>query len=106
MENEKAIECQEIKNSYKSEIDLYNFDTQVYLIEKDIQDFNQVKLTGRGGTAFIPVIELINKSEYDLSIILTDGQSYDKKPCNNETLWLIYDNKSFKFFDAEIIHIQ
>ena len=58
----------------------------------------QMKVTGRGGTAFSPVIDYINNDKYyrdALLIYFTDGygEKKIKKPLTYKNLWVILGNE-------------
>lgn len=82
-------------------IDVIQFDTRIKgepLTVKKAK--NSLKITGRGGTDFTPVIEYIDENKgYDGLIIFTDGYAArPKMPKNRGTriLWLFNDENNYK----------
>ena len=69
---------------------------KVYKVNK-LSDI-QMKVTGRGGTAFSPVIDYINNDKYyrdALLIYFTDGygEKKIKKPLTYKNLWVVLGNE-------------
>lgn len=83
------------KNGIKN-IDMIQFDTMIHGTAKKFSITEKIlKIEGRGGTSFQPVIDFVNHSrkQYDGLIIFTDGGA--PEPVINETfntkiLWLLY----------------
>jgi len=71
-------------------------DIEIVLCDTEIHDqfkFNPklpLKVTGRGGTAFQPVIDLYNKNlkKYSCLIYLTDGEAYAPVGARGNILWV------------------
>ena len=87
-----------LKNK-KYELTIIECDAEIGRVykAKKISDIN-LKITGRGGTSFIPVIEYINKHKFKdaLMIYFTDGYGdYEiPKPLTYKNLWVIFGNKN------------
>lgn len=71
-------------------------DIEIILCDTEIQDhfkFNPrlpLKITGRGGTCFAPVVEYYEKNlrKYSCLIYLTDGESWDVEKARGNILWV------------------
>lgn len=91
-------------------IDTLQFDTE---LKGPVDTFTrkrfQVKIQGRGGTNFGPVLEYIDKHrEYDGLIIVTDGAAaIPQKPKNRHTrvLWLFTSEATFDMSSKALAHI-
>ena len=84
----------EIDSISKNDIKVYilDFDTQVNGVA-EYSPKKKVKINGRGGTMFQPVLDKAQELEVDGLIMLTDGYNFDtiKKP-KYPVLWAICDN--------------
>lgn len=83
------------------EITVIECDAQINKVYKPkrVQDI-QTKVAGRGGTAFTPAIEFINKDKYfrdALMVYFTDGggESSIPKPLTYKNLWVVLKDKSY-----------
>lgn len=90
-----------------AQIDVIQFDTEIKgqpLILKKAR--HQVKIIGRGGTNFSPVIDYIDRhSDYDGLIIFTDGEaSIPPRPKNRLTriLWLFNHESNYQRAAAQL----
>jgi predicted metal-dependent peptidase len=71
-------------------------DVEIVLCDTEIHDHfkynprEPLKVTGRGGTAFQPVIDLYNKNQrkYSCLIYLTDGEAYAPQDARGNILWV------------------
>lgn len=80
------------------EVHFICFDTIIYgkpqLITK--KDISKIKIQGRGGTNFSPIIEMIDKTGYDGLIIFTDGYApFPPKP-KARVLWALTKDSDVK----------
>ncbi|MEA5467263.1 DUF2201 family putative metallopeptidase [Spirulina sp. 06S082] len=91
-------------------IDVIQFDTE---ITTDVMTFrrakSEVKLTGRGGTNFDPVLAYLDEHrEYDGLIIYTDGYAPSPKPPQNRRtriLWLFVSEKNYRSCYPKLQHL-
>lgn len=91
-------EISNILKQTKTKITVIECDAEVGKVYKVKSSSDiQYNLTGRGGTAFTPAIEYINKHNFKSSfmIYLTDGMGEDKIPQPNTigNLWLVFSSK-------------
>jgi predicted metal-dependent peptidase len=91
-------------------IDTLQFDTELAgPVDKFTRKRFQVKIKGRGGTNFGPVLEYIDKHrDYDGLIIVTDGVAgKPQKPSNRHTkvLWLFTSESTFDMSGKSLEHI-
>ena len=91
-------------------IDVICFDTEIKGSVLSLEKAQtQVKVTGRGGTDFKPVIEYIDEHrKYDGLIIFTDGYAaIPPKPKNRKTriLWLFNTESNWQEIHKELKHI-
>jgi len=71
-------------------------DIEIILCDTEIQDHfkynprEPLKITGRGGTCFAPVVEFYEKNlrKYSCLIYLTDGESWDVEKARGNILWV------------------
>jgi predicted metal-dependent peptidase len=70
--------------------DLIFFDTQLYGQPKPFdKKARKLDVVGRGGTAFGPILRLVDEKKYDGLIIMTDGYApFEKKP-RAKVLWCL-----------------
>jgi predicted metal-dependent peptidase len=83
-------------------------DTKVQKVE-EVDEDTVMKPVGGGGTAFTPVFDYINENlpETKAVIYFTDGYCSDKvSEPEYETLWMVYDNPTFKYNFGTIIHLE
>lgn len=97
------------KQVYVDKITLIQFDHNIQAVDTlaSVNDINNVKLVGGGGTELTPVLEYYNESPSRVLVVITDGyfnQSYLET--NKEVLWLIYDNSNFESEIGHTIHIE
>ncbi|WP_204102836.1 MULTISPECIES: VWA-like domain-containing protein [Spirulina sp. CCY15215] len=91
-------------------IDVIQFDAK---ITTDVMTFrrakSEVKLTGRGGTNFDPVLAYLDEHrEYDGLIIYTDGYAPCPKPPQNRRtriLWLFVSEKNYRSCYPKLQHL-
>lgn len=83
-------------------IDLIECDTQIHSV-KTIDSFSiknkGVKISGRGGTNYGPVLKFLNENtKYNACVFLTDGYPFDKQDKRAKPiLWVITPNGSVDF---------
>ena len=92
------------------EISVIQFDTEIKGEKLTLKKAaNQVKIIGRGGTNFQPVMDYIEKhQEYDGLILFTDGYApVPSRPKNKKTkiLWLFDSQDSYKRMKKNLIQI-
>ena len=71
-------------------------DIEIMLCDTEIHDHfkynprEPLKITGRGGTRFEPVVSFYEKNlrKYSCLIYLTDGESWDVKKARGNVLWV------------------
>ncbi len=91
-------------------IDTLQFDTELTgPVETFTRKRFQVKIKGRGGTNFDPVLKYIDKHrEYDGLIIVTDGVAAKPSPPKNrhtKVLWLFTSESTFEMSAKMLAHI-
>ena len=72
-------------------LDFMQFDADI-TVQPHVYDrrSDHVEMSGKGGTNFQPVIDLVNRSNYKGVIILTDGQASPcSKPNRAQVLWAL-----------------
>ena len=71
------------------EITVAQCDTQISSLEK-LNIKKDIKITGRGGTSFQPVIDHFNENgKYTTLIYFTDGEACSPESCPKNTLWVL-----------------
>ena len=75
-----------------SEVTVAQCDTSIAYVGK--MNLNQdIKIHGRGGTSFQPVVDLFNKEKkYTTLIYFTDGEAESPYNCPKNTLWVLSSN--------------
>ncbi|MEM7533643.1 MAG: VWA-like domain-containing protein [Chloroflexota bacterium] len=91
-------------------IDVIQFDTEIKGEPQSLKKAkHEVKVLGRGGTRFHPLIDYINENkEYDGMIIFTDGFApVPPKPTNRRTriLWLFNNQSNYEGMEKNLQHI-
>jgi predicted metal-dependent peptidase len=91
--NDELVEFfNEIRHIHKTgtEITVLQCDTQINSIEK-YNPKKDVKVQGRGGTEFNPVLEYYNKNtkKFTCLVYLTDGECYTDITPRGKMLWVI-----------------
>ena len=91
--NDELVEFfNEIRHIHKTgtEITVLQCDTQINSIEK-YNPKKDIKVQGRGGTEFDPVLEYYNKNnkKFTCLVYLTDGECYTTVTPRGRMLWVI-----------------
>lgn len=81
----------EIANIYrqKCEIRILVCDTRIVQDIKYKGEKHEIKINGRGGTSFEPVLEEYAKSRSTCLVYFTDGECYIEKKPNKPVLWVL-----------------
>lgn len=104
-------EVKYIKDTFNPEkLVLIMFDTklhEIYEIEENDQ-FDRIKVTGRGGTCLRCVRDHINDTEPTAAIIFTDLECQPMQPLKVPVpiIWTVADNPGAKVPFGQIIHIK
>lgn len=79
-----------------TEITIVHADTAISYIGKYDPKEEEIKIHGRGGTSFQPVIDYYNenKSKYTALIYFTDGEASSPSPAQGRILWVISSNSN------------
>jgi predicted metal-dependent peptidase len=86
----------EIYHIYKAgvEITIVQCDTEIHSIE-DYKGKFELKISGRGGTEFDPVLDYFEKNTQFTSLIyFTDGECYTNKKPSKKVLWVLSEQSS------------
>lgn len=89
-------------------ITIIDFDTKIHTVRElhSATDLCKIKFHGRGGTDISPITEWARQNKPDIFVIFTDGDfDTPKNPkLNCDTVWVIHNNKRFKYPEGKIIH--
>jgi predicted metal-dependent peptidase len=88
---------------------LLDFDTKIHHVHDvtSVQQLEQVKFTGRGGTNVTPVFEWANKNKPQALLIFTDGGfHWPKIETKVPIVWLIHNNPKWNAPYGKVIHYQ
>jgi predicted metal-dependent peptidase len=87
--NQVLTEIYGIYKNMNMELDVTECDTEI----KEVFTYrgqSDFKITGRGGTDLVPMLEYAHKKRYDGVIVLTDGEFFGKvKSPLKQTLWVL-----------------
>ncbi|MBE5757820.1 MAG: hypothetical protein E7345_02690 [Clostridiales bacterium] len=95
----------------ESEIRVCCFDHRTYdfVDIKTIQDIDNFKIMGRGGTSFDNALRGFSKDKSVNKIIFTDGYDTATNTDYNRSIkklyWIVYDNTDFKPYFGKVIHV-
>lgn len=101
-------EIKDAMSNFAIEVTVIHCDNKVQKVEELTQDDDIVPV-GRGGTAFQPLFDYVNKhlEETKSIVYFTDGYASDKyKEPDCPVLWAVYDNKRFKPKFGEVIFVD
>ena len=105
-----SISKEDLKNFYSTinrffkygikEIDVVQFDVQLYEVQTLLKASENIKVSGRGGTCFQPFIDFVAQHpEYDGALIYTDGYAQTPKipaGMNTPLCWVLRSEKELK----------
>jgi len=98
-----------LKQLKPSEISLILFDTEIKSITsiKSMNDLMKVKFVGRGGTDIYPILQHLDKTKPQISVIFTDGDfNIPKQGTKVPLIWLIHNNPKFSIHYGKTIHYK
>ncbi len=88
-------------------ITLIEFDTSINGVREltDVEDINDVKFTGGGGTLINPVMDWVKTNAPVVTLVFTDGCfAHPSIIPDSDIIWIIDDNKRFTCNFGQIIH--
>lgn len=105
---EMINEIKDAMANFTIEVTVIHCDDRVQKVEELTQD-DDIMPVGRGGTAFQPVFNYVNKEleETKAIVYFTDGDAFDRyKEPDCPVLWAVYNGRHFKPEFGEIIYVD
>ena len=103
----------EIASTFKmmkpDNITLVQFDYGIRSINKikSIRDLMNCEFHGRGGTDISEIVQHVNKTKPQLTLVFTDGDfRFYNDQMKHDVIWLIHNNKGFTAPYGKVIHYQ
>jgi len=102
-----------VKDTYQPEkLTMVQFDTQIQQEDVFLKDdpFDEIKITGRGGTSLVCVREWIVKNEPTAVVIFSDLECDPMEPLppglNIPIIWVALNNRDAKVAQGQIVHLN
>ena len=102
-------ELKHIKDKFNPEkMTIVQFDTRITFEKTFLEDdaFEEIEITGRGGTDLRPVREHIDKHRPTAAIVFSDLYVAPMVPIDVPVLWIAIGNKAAKVNCGQLIHIK